>query len=63
MGSAIRGKQEKAGRGGNDQVKWRSTNQLDFDRSCNLKTTHTLDPILQGVLYLSLSQRKTTLYR
>ena len=35
----MEGKQEKAGRGGNDQVKWRSTNQLDFDRSCDLKTT------------------------
>jgi len=36
---ATQGKQEKAGRRGNKQVKWRSTNHLDFDRSCDLKTT------------------------
>lgn len=31
---ATQGKQEKAGQWGNKQVKWRSTNQLDFHRSC-----------------------------
>ena len=35
----MQGKQKKAGRRGNDQVKWRSTNQLNFNRSCDLETT------------------------
>ena len=59
----MRGKQEKAWREGNNQVKWMSTNKSDFNRWCDVKTHHTLDPILSvpAMLYLTLSKQKITL--